>query len=60
VSGRAEKEIDWFTHFLSFVMPGLVPGIHALTKDQQERRGWPEQKGVHARLRRAMPGHDDI
>jgi hypothetical protein len=24
-----------------FVMPGLVPGIHALSALKQERRGWP-------------------
>jgi hypothetical protein len=23
------------------VMPGLVPGIHVLVADKQERRGWP-------------------
>jgi hypothetical protein len=23
------------------VMPGLVPGIHALPLNNQERRGWP-------------------
>jgi hypothetical protein len=25
----------------SFVMPGLVPGIHVFAVDQQERPGWP-------------------
>jgi len=25
------------------VMPGLVPGIHALTVTRRERRGWPGQ-----------------
>jgi hypothetical protein len=25
------------------VMPGLVPGIHALLHLSQERRGWPGQ-----------------
>src|SRR4051812_37466483 len=24
-----------------------------------KRRGWPGHKGVHARLRRAMPGNDE-
>jgi hypothetical protein len=27
----------------SFVMPGLVPGIHVLAVVQHERRGWPGQ-----------------
>jgi len=38
-------------------MPGLVPGIHDFTR-RGWRRGWPGHQGVHARLRRAMPGHD--
>src|SRR6266849_9961859 len=25
------------------VMPGLVPGIHALTVSEREKRGWPGQ-----------------
>jgi len=25
----------------TFVMPGLVPGIHVLAALKQERRGWP-------------------
>jgi len=24
-------------------MPGLVPGIHALNRKQNQRRGWPGQ-----------------
>src|SRR5579884_3459044 len=39
-------------------MPALLAGIHVLKALQQQRRGWPGHKGVHARLRRAMPGHD--
>jgi hypothetical protein len=31
-----------FVHRLSSVMPGFMPGIHALTTLQQTRRGWPE------------------
>ncbi|HKC33098.1 MAG TPA: hypothetical protein VKC16_06515, partial [Xanthobacteraceae bacterium] len=25
------------------VMPGLVPGIHALNRESNQRRGWPGQ-----------------
>jgi hypothetical protein len=35
-------------------MRGLDPRIHLLKSD-----GLPGQKGVYARLRRAMPGNDD-
>jgi len=28
-------------HSLSIVMPGLGPGIHVFTAQQQARRGWP-------------------
>jgi hypothetical protein len=31
-------------------MPGLVPGIHVLAAQMQERRGWPGNK----------PGHDEL
>src|SRR5437016_12723122 len=30
---------------LSFVMPGLVPGIHALLFCDKVRRGWPDKPG---------------
>jgi hypothetical protein len=30
-----------------FVMPGLVPGIHALAVLRQEKRGWPGQATGH-------------
>ena len=41
----------------AIVMPGLVPGIRAFrfTRTKTLMAG---RKGVHARLRRAMPGHD--
>src|SRR5437868_1252160 len=38
-------------------MPALVPGIHVFACGKASR-GWPGYKGVHTRLRRAMPGHD--
>jgi len=28
------------------VMPGLVPGIHVFTAQQQERRGWHRKSGL--------------
>ncbi len=40
------------------VMPGLVPGIRVFAASLQVKRRWPGHNGVHARLRRAMPGHD--
>src|ERR1700681_4584216 len=30
-------------HNLQFVMPGLVPGIHAFEGEPDQRRGWPGQ-----------------
>jgi hypothetical protein len=39
-----------------FVMAGLVPAIHALVA---VKTWMPGHQGVHARLRRAMPGHDE-
>jgi hypothetical protein len=39
-----------------FVMAGLVPAIHAFAA----AKTWmPAHQGVYARLRRAMPGHDE-
>ncbi len=50
---------DMATKSTLVVMPALVAGIHVfLAAAQQARRGWPGHKRVHARLRRAMPGHD--
>ncbi len=41
------------------VMPGLVPGIHVFLVMALNLKTWMAgQKGVYARLRRAMPGHD--
>jgi len=37
----------------------LVAGIHILLCHCYQRRGWPGHKHVHARIRRAMPGHDE-
>src|SRR5438045_222644 len=37
---------------------GLVPAIHAFESTRKSRRGCPRHKGVYARLRRAMRGHD--
>src|SRR5260370_36015937 len=34
---------------LKFVMPGLVPGIHAFAGEPDQRRGWP---GIGERKRR--------
>ena len=39
-------------------MPGHVPGIHVLLASVSKKDVMAGQKGVHARLRRAMPGHD--
>jgi hypothetical protein len=51
------------------VITGLVPVIHVFLAEFKRRRGWPGQKGVHARLRKrasrpsstgyTMPGHDE-
>src|ERR1043166_4260459 len=42
-------------------MPVLVPGIHVLLSIIQRTKTWMAgRKGVHARLRRAMPGHDGV
>jgi hypothetical protein len=30
---------------LSFVVPGLDPGIHVLLSEQRLRRGWPDKPG---------------
>jgi len=38
----------------------MLAAIHAFAWSQQARREWPGRKGVHARLRRAMPGHDGL
>jgi hypothetical protein len=47
-------------------MPGLVPGIPIMMATAAEqayicatRIEMAGHQGVHARLRRAMPGHDD-
>jgi len=41
-------------------MPGLVLPCagHPRLSFCKQRRGWPGRQRVHARLRRAMPGHD--
>src|ERR1043165_5956601 len=39
---------------------GLVPGIHVFLADMPTIKTWMAgHQGVHARLRRAMPGHDE-
>jgi hypothetical protein len=62
VSGRLEKKTSKQANFLTsscprkavrrtaFLRNAYVAGIHAFTKLQQERRGWPGQKGAHACL----------
>src|SRR5262245_33191806 len=54
---RAVRPIPCLTN-LDSSCPRFVAGIHVLLLLQDPRRGWPGQKGVYARLRRAMPGHD--
>src|SRR2546429_8706730 len=39
-------------------MPGLVPGIHVFVVWLELKSWMAGHKGVNARLRRAMPGHD--
>jgi hypothetical protein len=41
-----------------FVIAGLDPAIHLL-ETTLLFDGYADQKGVHARLRRAMPAHGD-
>ncbi len=48
--------VDALVKTYDFVMAGLVPAIHVLFAG---RKTWmPGHKGVYARLRRAMAGHD--
>src|SRR5260370_35267236 len=39
--------MEW-TALAKLVMPGLVPGIHVLQRQQQERRGWPGHRRAEA------------
>jgi hypothetical protein len=39
-------------------MPGLVPGIHALSYIKQDVDGRAQASGSDAVLQTAMPGHD--
>ena len=45
---------------LSTVMPGLVPGIHALLCDKEGVDGRDIGERSDAVLRPAMPGHDEL
>jgi hypothetical protein len=42
------------------VMPALVAGIHVLIFYEQQKTWMAGRQGAYARLRRAMPGHDEV
>jgi hypothetical protein len=51
ISDEAHEEVE----ALTTVMPGFMPGIHAFTTLQRQKRGWPEHR--RAKARRPLDGY---
>src|SRR5262245_54986760 len=60
VDDAGHEQVSFGMGIMKDVMPGLVPGIYIFFVKRHYKTWMAGHQGVHARLRRAMPGHDVV